>query len=259
VEHEIWTRIAGQETHIIKKFYFRVLSRRIRRFEIASLNRYDMLVPITQRDLDHFHGLGNRKPAHVCPAALDADSCSMPRIPESLPSLFFLGSLEWRPNQEGLLWFTDRIFPGLLLHYPALRLHVAGRNAPDWLQKKLEIPGIVYHGEIPDSNDFIKAHDIMVAPCFSGGGMRVKIIEAMAQGKPVLTTPIGAEGLGTSANENILIGNSIVDFTEYLDRLIKYPDFYRRIGQSASCFIRKNFDDMKVSADLISFYISNIS
>ena len=259
VEHEIWSRIADQESGLIKKFYFKVLSRRLKQFEIASLNRYDLLVPITNRDHDIFNHLGNIKPAHVCPAALEVENFSAPNMSADLPALFFLGSLEWRPNQEGLLWFTDRVLPMLLRHHPGLKLHIAGRNAPAWLQKHIDKPGIVFHGEVPDSLTFICDHDIMVAPCFSGGGMRVKIIEAMSHGKPVVTTPIGAEGLGASHDENILICDSINEFNEYLDRLIKFPDFYRKIGQNASLFIRKNFDNMKVSADLIRFYISNLS
>ncbi len=258
VEHEIWSRIAAQESSVIKKFYFKILSGRIMQFEVGYLNHYDLLVPITRRDLDIFNHLGNIKPAHVCPAALDAESLSEPEMPAGLPTLFFLGSLEWRPNQEGLLWFTDQVLPMLLPRHPGLRLHIAGRNAPVWLQKRMKKPGIVFHGEIPDSTVFIRNHDIMVAPCFSGSGMRVKIIEAMSHGKPVVTTPIGAEGLGAAHNENILISDSINEFAEFLDRLIKFPDFYRKIGHNATIFIQKNFDNMKVSAELIGFYLSHL-
>jgi len=98
VENEIWSRLASQESGILKKFYFKILSRRIMQYEIASLNRYDLLVPITRRDLDIFKHLGNIKPAHVCPAALDVERFSVPEKFSGLPTLFFLGSLDWRPN-----------------------------------------------------------------------------------------------------------------------------------------------------------------
>jgi len=78
VENEIWSRLASQESGILKKFYFKILSRRIMQFEIASLNRYDLLVPITRRYLDIFKHFGNIKPAHVCPAALDVETFYLP-------------------------------------------------------------------------------------------------------------------------------------------------------------------------------------
>ena len=97
-------------------------------------------------------------------------------------------------------------------------------------------------------------HGILVSPCFSGGGMRVKIIEAMTQGKPVVTTSIGAEGLGAVHGENILIGNSSAEFVDYIDRLLKFPDFYMKIGTNALTFVRQHFDNMKITANLALFY-----
>lgn len=254
VEHEVWSRIAHNEFSPLRKYYFTILAKRLAEFEISALNRYDLLVPITARDLAEFNRMGNTKPAHVCPAALDVDNLTAHDTSAVLPTLFFLGSLDWKPNQEGLLWFVENVFPGLLARNDGMKLHIAGRNTPAWLQKRINVKGIVFHGEIPDARDFIREHGILVAPCFSGGGMRVKIIEAMAYGKPVVTTAIGAEGLGTSHEENILISHSIDEYTESLDRLLKFPDFYRKIGSNALTFVRQHFDNMKISAELVSFY-----
>jgi len=259
VEHEIWDRIAANESGIFKKIYFRILSQRINRFETASIDQYDLLVPITERDLTTFRQMGNSRPAHVCPAALDVDDGLEIRLPEGLPTLFFLGSLEWRPNQEGLLWFTEHVLPAIVSLHSGITLHVAGRNAPAWLAKRLTAGNVFFHGEVPDAKAFISDHDIMVAPCFSGGGMRVKIIEAMSYGKPVITTPIGAEGLGVKHEEHILVCATANEFIEYLDCLVKFPDFYRKIGQSGSAFTHDNFDNMKVTAELIRFYTSNLT
>jgi glycosyltransferase involved in cell wall biosynthesis len=259
VEHEIWERIAANEPRIAKRSYFRILSRRIRRFESASVNRYDLLVPITARDLDRYQEMGNTRPSFVCPAALDLDEMNEIRAPHGLPDLFFLGSLEWKPNQEGLLWFTGHVFPAILARHPGIHLHIAGRNAPGWLRKRCTARNVVFHGEVPDASLFIGDHDIMVAPCFSGGGMRVKIVEAMAHGKPVVTTPVGAEGLGATHRDHILICATEDEFVESLDSLVKFPDFYRKIGQNARDFAKDHFDNMKVTAGLIRFYTSNLT
>jgi len=99
----------------------------------------------------------------------------------------------------------------------------------------------------------------MIAPCFSGGGMRLKIVEAMQYSKPVVTTPIGAEGLGVKSAKNILIGHSSADFVQHIDHLLKSPDFYFKIANNALLFVQKNFDNMKITEDLCEFYIKNLS
>jgi len=135
-----------------------------------------------------------------------------------------------------------------------IKFHVAGRNAPEWLIERLQDTDIFFHGEIPDAPQFMREHGILVSPCFSGGGMRVKIIEAMMSGKPVVTTSIGAEGLDAVHGKEILIGNSPAEFADHIDRLLKFPDFYVEIGTNALSFVQQHFDNMKITADLVSFY-----
>ncbi len=254
IEQEIWKRISQTEKNILKKSYFNLLARRLHTFEQSAVNRYDLLVPITERDRKEFNRMGNVKPAFVCPATLDGYDFTEPVSIKPNSSLFFLGSLDWKPNQEGLLWFINHVFPKVKLLYPAVAFHVAGRNAPGWLVHKIRGNGVVFHGEIADAQQFMREHGVLISPCFSGGGMRVKIIEAMNHGKPVVTTSIGAEGLNTVHDKNILIGHSSPEFVDHIDRLLKFPDFYIKIGTNALSFVRQNFDNMKVTADLATFY-----
>jgi len=267
VEHEIWERIFDAEKNLFRKSYFKVLAKRIKRFEYQSINLYDLIVPITNRDLEQFNSMGNARPALVCSAGVDIDVYSAVAEITSLFvessaagnfSLFFLGSLDWIPNQEGLLWFLSAVFPMLHQQYPDLKLHVAGRNAPGNLVKKMDIPGVIFYGEIADSHEFMRANSILVAPCFAGGGMRVKLIEAMAMGKPVVTTPIGAEGLTAEHNENIIIANNAGDFYQHIERLMKYPDLYQKIGQNAQNFVFEKFNNLDIASALAGFYNTHL-
>lgn len=257
VEQEIWSRIALQEKHFFRKWYFTLLANRIRNFETAAVNRYDMLVPITERDLEAFATMGNYKPSKAIPAGIE--TTGVPGLPAGRPDLFFLGSLDWKPNQEGILWFTEHVFPSLIARYPDLLLHVAGRNAPGWLVRELQKPGLVYHAEVPDSAAFISAHGILVAPCFSGSGMRVKILEAMSHGRPVVTTSIGAEGLGIEQGQHMLLGENPEELLDAVNSLLSDPEIYNRLARNAFEFVRSRFDNQTLARELTAFYQSALS
>jgi glycosyltransferase involved in cell wall biosynthesis len=255
VEHEIWQRIARNETRPIAKYYYKILANRILRLEHRVMNSYDLLVPITQRDQLNFDKLGNTRPVFVCPAGLVLDPLPENAQVKPVASLFFLGALDWKPNQEGLLWFVNNVFPDLQSRFPGIQFHVAGRNAPAWLVKILiRCQGITFHSEVPDARTFVLSKGILVAPYFSGGGMRVKIPEAMALGKPVVTSSLGAEGLDVSDGNNIFIAGKKEEYIEKIEKLLLNPDLFVKIGANALAFIRSTFNERMTSERLVEFY-----
>jgi glycosyltransferase involved in cell wall biosynthesis len=254
VEHEIWDRISQTEEQRFRKRYFLSLAKRIARLERNMINLYDIIVPITHRDEERFNHMGNHKPSFVCHAGLDPDQIASTGSSLNQSSLFFIGSLEWKPNQDGLLWFVRHVWPELIKRNPNLKFHIAGRNAPSWLLPLLKQHGIEFYGEIANAQSFMIAHGIMVAPCFSGSGMRVKIIEAMSMGNPVITTAMGAEGLEVSHGEHLLIADSRESFLQETEHLIKNAEYYMKIGSNAQKFIRMHFNPLLQAEGLLEFY-----
>ncbi|MBN1415461.1 MAG: glycosyltransferase [Bacteroidales bacterium] len=262
IEHEIWKRNARQEKNPFKKIYFILLSKRIKRFERRQINLCDVLVPITARDKDHFDLLGNTRPSHICPAGIDMPEDFEKDKHKNLSppaSLYFLGSLDWLPNLEGLLWFARKVFPELKKRHPVLEMHVAGRNAPAKLSQLLEKRGIRFHGEVSDAPAFIRSKNILVAPCFSGSGMRLKIIEAMSQGKPVVTTPIGAEGLDAEHEKHIIIAENVNGFLLHIERLINNPDLCHELGRQGALFVAGYFNNRNIARQLADFYQAHLT
>ena len=253
IENEIWERTA-QLSKGLKKLYIKILAKRIRSFEKGFIDHYDLLVPITERDSIILKKMGNTRPVYVSPTGIDTKSL----IPHSKklehPSLFHIGSLEWGPNQEGLIWFIDRCWPKIHDRFPDLRFYIAGRRAPEWLIKKFNEPNIVYMGEISDAYEFMNSKSIMIVPLFSGSGMRIKIIEGMALGKPIVTTPIGTEGISTMSGKNILIADNENEFLRDIERLITDTDLFKMIGTNAIEYIQQKFDNLALAGGLIGFY-----
>ncbi|MBL7775228.1 MAG: glycosyltransferase, partial [Saprospiraceae bacterium] len=195
VEHEIWERVAAN-SNFLKKWYLRTITPRLKKFEENQLNACDLLVGISERDVQQFRQLGLQKPAITVPIGLDCRDYTPDFSSYNRPlSLSFIGSLDWMPNLEGLRWFLQEVWkPLLAAQFPQLELHIAGRNTPDWL-RALGLPRVHVHGEVPDAAGFINQHSILVVPLLSGGGMRAKILEGMALGKVVLSTSLGLEGI----------------------------------------------------------------
>lgn len=253
IEHEIWERTAAMAKGW-EKIYFRILSRRIKKLEKGMMNRYDLLVPITERDGKILDELGNRKPRHVSQTGIDSSVL----IPNSKklkhPTLFHIGSLDWTPNQEGLIWFLEKCWPKINDKFPELKFYIAGRNAPYWFKRKMDLPNVVFEGEVPDAYDFMNSKSIMVVPLFSGSGMRIKIIEGMALGKPIITTSIGTEGISTTAGENIMLAETADEFVSSISELIDNREFFDKIGRNAIEYIHEKFDNLAAAAALIEFY-----
>src|SRR5205085_6968937 len=169
----------------IRRVALRAIARSLRRYEIAQLNACDAIVPITEADAADFRKLGCTRPIFVLPGGVELDDAPIDRGIANTAG--FLASLDYRPNQEAALWIADE------LRVPSTQLHIAGSRAPEWLRARLR--GVNFHGEVDDANAFIRGMRVMLAPIFSGGGMRIKILAAMAAGKPVVATTIGAEGI----------------------------------------------------------------
>jgi glycosyltransferase involved in cell wall biosynthesis len=107
----------------------------------------------------------------------------------------FIGNFGWFPNVEGMSWFINKVFPILKIDYPLLTLHIAGFESKEALSN-LVSDGIVIHGPVNDAALFLKTHGIFVSPIFSGSGIKIKVLEAMNAGVPMVLSKKSAEGIG---------------------------------------------------------------
>lgn len=256
LEYIIWERLSNTEEKRLKKLYLKHLAKNLKAYELDVINKVDAIASISTKDTQRFMDHNCSVPIESFPFGIDLQTIPFqPRETESESIQFFhIGSMDWSPNQEGILWLIDEVIRET---EDSFQIHLAGRNMPDWIFRE-ESEKIKVHGEVESAFDFMNAYDVMLVPLLSASGIRVKIIEGMALGKCIISTGIGAEGIDYKDGENILIANTPEQFRDKIDYIIKNPEESRRIGENARKLIESKFDNKKIVDKLVKFYESII-
>ncbi|HFA47585.1 MAG TPA: glycosyltransferase [Bacteroidetes bacterium] len=259
VEHEIWQRVAATSPNLFKKIYLKLENRSLRKFEIGQLKNYDVLVAITERDRDAFVEMGFNNKSVVAPVGIDLGAY----LPDfncfkNKKSIAFIGALDWMPNQFGVTWFLENVWPRLSKKMPELEFHIAGKNTPDWMRKKSSA-NIFVHGQVPGAKAFINEHPVFIAPLFSGSGIKIKVLEAMALSRLVVTTEVGTEGIPAVHGKHLLIANTPGEFYDSIVNAFSEKEKTVNMGKAARAFIGHNFDNKNIAKKVVEAYEENIS
>lgn len=246
VEFRIWEQLAEHATNAVRRAALRTIARSLRRFEVAHLDTCDALVPITEDDARAFRELGCTVPMHVLPGGIDVTAA--PRDDDG--SVAFLGSLDYRPNQEAALWIAEELRPRL----NGVVVRVGGSNAPQWLRARMEAAGLPLAPHVDDAAAFLAPRRAIIAPLLSGGGMRIKILEAMAMGKPVVATTLAAAGIDVRDGENILLADDADAFARAITALLRDASRARAIGEAARALVESRYASDALARDLAAFY-----
>jgi glycosyltransferase involved in cell wall biosynthesis len=256
IEHQVWQKLSQQKNDPFKKWYLRLLARRIKQYELELLNKFDGIVVFTGQDKNSMLSYDTSIPITVLPIGVDLDNYKPNHDKTEFPTVFFLGSLDWLPNREGIEWFLDNFHKDLVHGDLKTKFYVAGHNIPEEYDD-FEVPGKVFiHGEVDDALEFVNSKSIMIVPLLSGGGMRVKIVEGMAMQKCIISTALGAEGITYTNGRNIIIANNLDEFYNALRKCVTDEHYCKEIGREARKLIEQHHDVNKVTDQLVTFYQS---
>jgi len=263
IEHRIWKRLSDNTTSFFKKYYLKHLANTLKKEELNSINQADGIITISKPDMDFFVNNGCIKPICVIPFGINKATIELINPKEivqnsDVVNIGYIGSMNWYPNIEGVKWFIEQVWIPEFERNNKIHFHLAGRNIPPSFNK-YNIPNITIHGEVNDAYSFINDCDIMITPLFSGSGIRIKIIESMLHGKPVITTNIGAEGINYTDKHDIIIANSAIEFIDSINLLSENFDLRKIIGLNAHELIHLEHNMKLIMPQLITFYQSLIS
>lgn len=190
IEHSIWKNLAETTRNPIKKWYLKHLEEKLKVFEFRLIKDVDLVLPLSTKDEDVIRKNSDRQ-IQLIPVSMNAKEV---RIDYEKTSLCFIGAFNWSPNIEAMEWFATSILPEVKKEFPNVELHIAGSfsNNISFLKDK---DGIILHGFVESSEEFILDHGIFVAPLKSGSGVKMKVLEAMSLGSPCVLSEKAAEGI----------------------------------------------------------------
>ncbi len=254
IEHLIWKRIYDNTPWGPKKAYLGHLWKTLKKYELGALTQVDGIAAITRKDASFFRQYAGPIPVIDVSFGVNLTAFPWPTQREAEPySLFHIGSMDWIPNQEGIRWFLEDIWPIIIQEKPILKLYLAGRNMPSWLYNGFW-PNVAVVGEVSDARQFMLSKEVMVVPLLAGSGIRIKIIEALANGKAVVTTSMGAEGIEYQHGENLLVADNAEDFAQAVLRCYDEPGLIEKLGRNARKLVEKEHNRHTLITELITFY-----
>jgi glycosyltransferase involved in cell wall biosynthesis len=230
VEFKIWEKLAANENKKLKKTYLSKLAKDLKKVEINFLNQVDRILPLSKEDEEDLKKLKIQTEIDTIPVAIS--------LPENVKNydnqnFFHIGSMNWKPNIEAVQILKNSIFPSIQKNIKNVSLTLAG----SFMEEEENTNDILYRGYIENINDFFSKEGILLSPILSGSGVRIKILESMANGTPVITTILGAEGISITPGKEILIAKNEKEFVEFAVHLSKSKEERKKIGQQARLFI----------------------
>ena len=243
IEFMIWRRLVQHSTNPIEKAYFKIQAKRMFEFERACCTEAAHVVACSEIDAnlmrDNFHI------ANVSDVATGVNLDYFAKPSKSgvttKPDFAFVGSMDWLPNEQGVLWFAQEILPLIRRKRPTATFGIVGRTPPPSIMALAKDPLITVTGTVPDVRPWFWESAVSVVPLLVGGGTRLKIYEAMAASSPVVSTAVGAEGLVFEHPNNIRIADKPQDFADHCLDLVEHPEVNARVAQAALDLVTTHF------------------
>ena len=252
VEAEIWRRHTENATNAFTRALLKQQWTRMLRFEREALARFDLVLAVSDADgqtFDRLYPGALRRPIHVIQTGVDTAYFTPMPGHERRAHLVFTGSMDWLPNEDGMLYFVREILPRIREVEAGVTVSIIGRSPTPAVKKLAETAGVEVTGRVDDVRPHVAAGSVYVVPLRIGGGTRLKIFEAMSMAKAVVSTTVGAEGLPVTSGKDVVIADDPAQFAQAVIHLIRDTPHRRRIESAARRLVVDHYDWAAVAHD----------
>jgi glycosyltransferase involved in cell wall biosynthesis len=253
IHFEQEARIAALEPDRGLQVWRRANARMMRRYEPAIAACFHRRITVSQRDKDLLLAANPDLDIDVLPNGVDTTALAMLAPPATRRSIVFVGTLNYRPCIDAVLWLINAIVPIVRHQHPDLEVLIVGKQPPAEI-RALAGPGIFVTGYVADVTPFYLRAAVAVVPIRAGGGSRLKILEAMALGRPVVSTTIGAEGLDVTPGLDIVFADDADTFAAAISRLLAEEEECRALAGFARQLVSESYDWEAIAAGQLQIY-----
>jgi polysaccharide biosynthesis protein PslH len=241
VEHLIWRRLARIETRPWRRALLEIEWRKMRRAEARACRRVRLTLAVSGEDRERLAEAAPGARVAAIPTGVDLDYFHPNGIAERAASLVFVGSMDWYPNEDGVLHFLEAVLPRVRRAAPGATLTVVGRSPSARVRAASALAGAEVTGTVDDVRPYVARSAVFVVPLRVGGGTRLKIFEALAQGKSVVSTRIGAEGLPLVPGRHFLQADDPEDFAQAVVALLRDPARRAELGAAGRRLVAERY------------------
>lgn len=254
IEYDVRRRTAEMDVGLVRRAYSAIDWRKLRREEHRAWRRFHGCIVASERDGELLRRDVPRARTAVVPNGVDTDAFApMPELGTEPDTVLFFGALSYHPNTDGLLFFLREAWPLLKARRPGVKLRIVGPTPPpsiaSWPDPSVEVVGYV-----DDIRPHIARAAVVVVPLRIGGGTRLKILEAMALGKAIVSTTLGAEGIDVTHEREILVADDGVALATQIDRVLSDDVLSRRLGAAARELAVERYSWRSSAERLTRFY-----
>lgn len=247
VESSLWQRMAATERNPVKKLSFKIESAKMTRYERVMLKRFHHVIAVSNHDRQQMVQMDPSCEITVVPTGVDTKKFAVaPPSDIRPPRIVFTGSMDWEPNIDAMEYFCQQIWPRVRAAYPEAIFQIVGRNPHPKIQR-LACESVQVTGTVPSVAEYLRDASLVIVPLRIGGGTRLKIFEAMAMGKAVISTSIGAEGLDVQSGRDLLLADDVSAFADAILILLRDASL-RRKYELAAVQLASQYDWSRIAA-----------
>jgi len=234
IESALWQRMASTESNPVKRFAYQIEATKMARYERRALAKFHHVIAVSEHDRQQMLAMDPSCAISVVPTGVDTQKYPMaPPASANPPRIVFTGSMDWEPNIDAIDYFCREIFPSVRAEFPSAVFQIVGRN-PHPRVKQLASASVEVTGTVPSVAEYLRDATVVVVPLRIGGGTRLKIFEAMAMGKALVSTTIGAEGLDVESGRDLLLADDAAAMAQAINLLLRDSALRRRYEEAAA-------------------------
>lgn len=249
VEHMIWERMSRVEPRRWRRAMLEWEYRKMRRYEAQACARATLTIAVSDLDRKVLATESPGADVRAIPTGVDTSYFTPNGTREQATALVFTGSMDWYPNEDAIVYFIDAILPRIRREVPDVSLTVAGRHPTARLRARAGAAGVRVTGTVADVRPFVGEAAVFVVPLRIGGGTRLKIFEALAMGKAVVSSTVGAEGLPLVPGEHFVQADDAGDFARHVVGLLRDPERRRALGAAGRRLVEARYSWAQVARE----------